>query len=89
MDGRLQRPDQCVHHTSVQRGSALHVTQVWRTLEAYEMFLCAALADVGVVAAPQVAVLQLRDLFFPSGPVVPEQRAKAEQLQDAAPAVVG
>lgn len=46
MDGRLQRPDQCVHHTSVQRGSALHVTQVWRTLEAYEMFLCTALATL-------------------------------------------
>ncbi len=89
MDGRLQRPDQCLRHTSVQRGTALHVTQVWRTLEAYEVFMCTALADVDVVAAPQVAVFHISDLFFPPSPVVPQPRANADTLPDAAPATAG
>jgi hypothetical protein len=43
----------------------------------------------GLAASPKQVLMDGRLLLLPSGPVVPEQRAKAEQLQDAAPAVVG
>lgn len=79
VDGQLQRPEQCLYHRALQGPGSLQVTQTWRTAEAFDLFLRTvlrpALAEVGVLAEPQVVAFQIPDLFFPRAlPVLPQQR---------------